>query len=278
MDWEDWLGRGGSVEERTNPFVRMVLRPVETFFEEHFRTRADGTTVICSTLRDKAVALGVRPETIAVLRDGADVEGLRPLDRDTCRRELGLSMDVSIVGYVGTIFARDAELMARAFDRIHAAMPSARLLLIGYVTFAVEDMVKTRQAVIRTGFVNYAEMNRYLSACDVCWLPFLDSGANRGRWPMKLNDHMCVGRPTVATAVGDVTQVVQTYEIGLLAQDTPKDLAHQVLKLLSDPERRAFLGHNARQVAQDVFDWRLVTAKLETLYEKVLSSRANLAI
>ena len=32
MDWGDWFGCGGSVEERTNPFVRTVLRPVETFF------------------------------------------------------------------------------------------------------------------------------------------------------------------------------------------------------------------------------------------------------
>jgi len=278
MDWEDWFGRGGSVEERTNPLVRAVLRPVETFFEERFRARADGTTVICSTLRDKAVALGVPPETITLLRDGADVEGLQPLDRDACRRELGLPMDAHIVGYVGAIFYRDAQLMARAFDQIQAALPSARLLLVGYVNFAVEDMLQSRKAVIRTGFVNYAEMNRYLAACDVCWLPLCDSGANRGRWPMKLNDYMCVGRPTVATAVCDVTQVMQAHQIGLLAQDRPQDLARKVLELLADPERCDKLGRNARQVAQDVFDWQFGTTELEELYEKVLSSRADLAL
>lgn len=278
MDWGDWFGRGGSVEERPSPIMRAMLCPVETFFEEHFRTRADGTTVICSTLRDKAIALGVPPETIALLRDGADTEGLKPLDRNTCRRELGLPVDVPIVGFVGAIFRRDAWLMARAFDRIRAALPSARLLLIGYVTFAIEDMVETQGTVIRTGFVDYAEMNRYLSACDVCWLPLCDSGANRGRWPMKLNDYMCVGRPTVATAVGDVTQVMQTYEIGLLARDTPEDLAYRVLELLADPERCAYLGRNARQVAQDVFDWRLRTVELEAVYGKVLASRPDFAV
>jgi glycosyltransferase involved in cell wall biosynthesis len=278
MDWEDWLGRGGSVEERTNPIVRTVLRPVETFFEERFRTRADGTTVICTALREKAIALGVPPETIALLRDGADTEGLQPLDRDTCRRALGLPTGVPVIGFIGAIFFRDALLMGHAFDLIRTAVPSARLLLIGYVNIAVEDLVKKRETIIRTGFVDYATMNRCLSACDVCWLPLRNSGANCGRWPMKLNDYMCVGRPIVATAVGDVTQVMQEYEIGLLAQDTPEDLARKVLELLAGPERRAYLGRNARQVAQDVFDWRLRAAELEMLYEEILSSRLDLAV
>ena len=89
---------------------------------------------------------------------------------------------------------------------------------------------------------------------------------------MKLGDYMCAGRPTVATAVGDVTHTMQTYPIGLLSHDTPRGIARQTLKLLSDPEHCAHLGRNARRVAEDVFDWRLRTAELETLYEKVLSS------
>jgi glycosyltransferase involved in cell wall biosynthesis len=278
MDWEDWFGRGGSVEERPNPLVRALLRPVDTFFEERFRTRADGTTVICSTLRDKAIALGVPPQDILLLPDGSDPGGLQPLERDACRRQLGLPPDAPLIGYVGAIFWRDAQLMARAWDRLHAAQPSARLLLIGYVNQAVQDMVQAPESIIRTGFVSYELVNRYLSACDICWLPQRDSGANRGRWPMKLNDYACVARPTVATAVGDVTPVLQTYEIGLLAQDNPQDLSEQTLKLLADPTRCAYLGRNARQVAQDVFDWRLRTAELEKYYEKILARRSDLAL
>jgi glycosyltransferase involved in cell wall biosynthesis len=95
---------------------------------------------------------------------------------------------------------------------------------------------------------------------------------------MKLNDYMAVGRPTVATAVGDVPEVMQAHEIGLLAQDTPEDLALKVLALLADPERRARLGRNARQVAENVFDWQLRTAELERFYAQVLSRRADLTL
>jgi glycosyltransferase involved in cell wall biosynthesis len=270
IDWEDWLGKGGSVSERPNPLIRAFLQPVETYFEERFRTRADGTTVICNTLREKAIALGVPPESILLLRDGSDLEGIQPLDRDTCRRELGISTDCHIIGYLGSIFLRDAQLMAQAFDRIHESMPSALLLLIGYVTYPVEKMVTATEAVISTRVVCHADLNRYLAACDLCWLPFHDSGANRGRWPMKLNDYMSAGRPTIATAVGDVTSVMTRHEIGILSPDAPDALAEKALSLLADPKLCIALGKNARRVAEEHFNWQTRVAELESFYKKVL--------
>jgi glycosyltransferase involved in cell wall biosynthesis len=109
-------------------------------------------------------------------------------------------------------------------------------------------------------------------------LTLCDTGANRGRWPMKLNDYMCVGRPTVATAVGDVTHVMQQHDIGLLAPDTPEDIAQQVLSLLDDAARRDWLGRNARRVAEEVFDWRFVTTELESLYGQVLAGRPHFTV
>jgi len=269
MDWEDWFGRGGSVEERPNPLIRTILRPVETFFEEHFRTRADATTVICTTLRDKAITLGVPPHTIQLVRDGCDVEGLQPFPTHLSRQYLNLPHDAPLIGYVGVIFQRDARLMAQAFNQIQAQLPAARLLLIGYVNIDIEAMVNHPAAVIRTGFITYEYMNHYICACDICWLPYHNSGANRGRWPMKLNDYMAAGRPTVATAVGDVAQVMQMHTIGLLTNDTPEALAASVLALLSDVDQRTFLGQNARQVAEKQFNWQIQTDKLEQLYVQV---------
>ncbi|HET7091218.1 MAG TPA: glycosyltransferase family 4 protein [Anaerolineae bacterium] len=271
MDWCDWFGRGGSVEERPNRLIRTVLRPIETFFEERFRTRANGTIVICTTLYQKAIELGVAPQTILFLRDGADTDGIQPLDRDASRHALNLPRDVQMIGYVGAIYHRDAELMAQAFDRIHAALPSTRLLLIGYVNAPIEQMVVRPEAVIRTGTLDYTRINAYLAACDVCWLPYCDSGANRGRWPMKFNDYMAAGRPTLATAVGDVIEVMQEYEIGVLTQDAADDLAGNILALLADPERCARLGRNARQVAEQVFAWHWRVPELEAFYASILN-------
>lgn len=271
LDWCDWFGRGGSVEERPNPLVRAVLRPVETFFEERFRTTAQGTTVINSTLRQRAVELGVEPETILELPNGSNVAEIRPQPQAEARQKLGIDPEVPLIGYIGAIFQRDAVLMARAFNQIAAQEPTARLLLAGYFNVDLEAMVDRPEAVWRTGKLAYADLETYLAACDVCWLPLRDSGANRGRYPLKVNDYMAAGRPVVATDVGDLPDLVRRGQFGLVAPDQPGPLAEAVVSLLRAPEQRQKMGRLARQMAETELTWEQMSARLATFYQRLLA-------
>ena len=270
FDWADWFGRGGSVEERSNPLLRGLLRPVESYFEENFRREAVRTTVICSLLNEKAQALGVAPETILHLPNGCNTERFFPVDRDGARQRRGLSPSGLIVGYCGTIFPRDAALMAAAFDRLRAEQPDARLLVIGYCPTDIRGLVASPEAVIQTGYVADKEINDYFNACDICWLPFHNTNANRGRWPMKLNDYMAAGRPTVATAVGDVADLLRQEPIGLLAAIGPLAIAQQTVRLVNDPELRRSMGARARALAISRFSWASLAGQLESLYAEII--------
>lgn len=272
LDWCDWFGRGGSVEERPNPAVRALLRPVETFFEDHFRRQGDGATVINDFLEERAVALGVDPRAIMHLPNGCNVEELIPMPRAEARRALGWREDARIVGYIGAIFRRDAQLMAQAFDQVYRAEPKARLLSIGYLNVQLEKMVEVPGSVWRTGGVRYDQIGLYLSACDVCWLPLCNSGANRGRYPLKLNDYMAAGRPVVATQVGEVSRTMERGGFGLLADDRPEDLARQVLWLFRHAEEAAEMGTRGRQMAEAELRWDDIAGDLATYYEWVLAS------
>jgi glycosyltransferase involved in cell wall biosynthesis len=267
MDWADWLGRGGLVEERPSRLTRAALRPVETYFEEHFRTRADGTTVISACLRERALSLGVRPDSILQIRNGSD-ETVRPLARDAARRATGLPLDEPLVGYAGGAFWRDAEFMAASFNRLRQLAPEARLLLVGRFNRDVEARVHHPAAVIRTGPVAYEQMYAYLAACDLCWLPLRNSGANRGRWPMKLSDYMAAGRPVVSTAVGDMAQMIPEHGFGVVTGEDSNEFASQTAALLSDRERREVMGRAAQQAALK-FGWRRLTDELEAFYRRV---------
>jgi glycosyltransferase involved in cell wall biosynthesis len=268
-DWCDWFGRGGSVEERPNPLVRAVLRPLETFFEETSRPRADGVTVINTVLRQKAIDLGVPPERILLLPNGSNVHEIRPGNQAEARRRLGLPPDLRLIAYTGAIFRRDAELMAGAFDQIQAARPDTRLLLVGYCNMAMEELVQRPEAVIRTGPVSYSTLADYLVACDLGWLPLCNSGANRGRSPLKLNDFLAAGRAVVATDVGDVGDLVRQESIGRLAADDPGELAEAVLALLADDAERERLGRHARELAETKLAWPLMARRLERFYLQI---------
>jgi glycosyltransferase involved in cell wall biosynthesis len=269
MDWCDWFGEGGSVEERPNRWVRTLLRPVETFYEEHFRTRADRTTVICSLLQQKALDLGVAPKTILNLPNGSDTEKLLPIEIKAAREKTKIPQEAFVIGYVGTIFKRDAELMASAFNQLSGKISEARLVITGYCPMDLRSMVNQPERVTQTGYLNEMDLNVYLAASDVFWLPLSDNNANRGRFPLKLTDYLAVGRPVVATRVGDVETVLKDHAVGLLSQAEAEDLVVQTLRLYKEPDLRKTLGANARQVAENQFNWANLAAELEKLYMSI---------
>lgn len=272
IDWCDWFGRGGSVEERASAVQRTVLRPVETFFEERFRTCADATTVINSTLAAKAQALGVPEASITLLRNGCDTSIAPTLETQAAARaQLGFAADTPLIGYAGAIFPRDARLLAAAFDRVHATRPDARLLVLGYTNVPIEQLVANPAAVTRTGRLSAEDLQRYLRACDLGWVPLSDSGANRGRWPLKISSYMELGLPFVATNVGDIGAFLEQYPAGRAAAPTPESVAQITLTLLADPAQRQLLGITGRALAEGELSWARVTDVAEAVYRRVIA-------
>jgi glycosyltransferase involved in cell wall biosynthesis len=271
MDWADWFGRGGSVEERPNPLVRGALSPVETYFEEHFRTQADGSTVINTFLRQRVIGLGMKPASVLLIRNGSDTS-FQPIEPAAARQSLGLPLDPLFIGYVGNAFVHDAQFMAQAFNEVHRKEPRCRLLLIGF-NRSIEQWIDDPRAVLRIEEVHQSEVYPYLSACDLCWLPLEDSPANRGRWPLKLNDYMTAGRATLATGTGDLGEIISRYQLGEASPANVRAFTESTLALLENKERRIELGAAARQAAEGPFNWESLAGDLEAFYHQVLLSK-----
>jgi len=262
-DWADWFGKGGSVEERPNPILRTLLRPVETFFEENYRKRALGTTVICSTLYDRAKQLGIDEESIMLLNNGLNNSTLQPLDKTTARTRVNLSQDNYIIGYLGTSFPRDVKLMRQSFELVKAKIPEAKLLHIGRSNYSVESDVN----VIQTGNVDDEKLNDYLNSCDILWLPLTDSNANRGRFPIKLSDYLSVGRPIVTTSVGDIKGFITENNVGLIADDNPQNIAEKVIDLYENRALAEIFSQNALTLANSYeHSWQKCARDLESFY------------
>ncbi|NOK62438.1 MAG: hypothetical protein GFH27_549293n172 [Chloroflexi bacterium AL-W] len=273
IDWCDWFGRGGSVEERQNPVQRALLRPVETFFEEHFRTYADATTVINRFLGERARMLGVPTDSITLILNGSDTDGWELESRQQARTMLGLAQETPLICYVGAIFERDAYFLSKAFDHLHAQRSDTRLLILGYCNVAVEQLVHNPAAVIRTGPLDTPTLRRYLRASTLGWLPLSDSGANRGRWPLKMNTYMEAGLPFVTTSVGNLGNFVCEYPAGIATAAEPDALARTTLTLLDNPVQLEQLGSTGRRLAETELSWTRVTDTVEQLYHQLIEYR-----
>lgn len=267
IDWADWWGRGGTIEDRpAGRRARILIRPIETFFEEHYRTRANYTTVISHALRDRAVALGVPEGTITLLPSGGDSRAITPKPQTQARAELGLLQSGPILGYLGSSLNSDAKLLASVFADLRTRNPSLRLLLIGDIAGNVPHI----EGMIRTGPIEFTQLPAYLASCDLFVLPLTDTIANRGRWPGKINLYMAAGRPTVATPVGEVKRVFEELGGGILARLENDQFVLEVESLLAHPDRMDQIGRAARRLAVERFDWRILATQLQGLYTDVM--------
>jgi glycosyltransferase involved in cell wall biosynthesis len=100
-------------------------------------------------------------------------------------------------------------------------------------------------------------------SADIACLPSYAEGL-----PKTLLEAASTGLPMVATDIPGCREIVRPEVTGLLV---PKGDAHQLAlslrRLILDPELRGRLGANARTIAVDEFDVKLVLAQMVGLYE-----------
>ncbi len=276
LDWADWYGRGGTATERSR-WIRTFMHPVETFCEERFHPLADGVVAMGEPLLERAAALGVPRERMINLLHGCDPDGLTPYAIEEARGRLGqkagLSGDAYVLGYVGVMRSTTAELLFAALPIIkRLAGRPVKVVCAGnhkLKDFRSHVPADCAKDVIETGWVDYEELNLYLSSSDVMVLPFKRMVATDSIWPSKLNDYLAVGRPTVATDMRILRPIYEQYHIGVLAEDNPQAFAEATVALLHDPARRAGMMIAARALAEGDLSWEHLVDRLEAFYIKL---------
>ena len=267
MDWADWWGRGGWINDRSGWFVRTFFGPFETWHEESFRGLAAGTTTISRALAARAVALGVAQSSVLQLPNGSDCETVRPLDRAQARKRLNLPAGEPWLVHVGVLTPGDLALLLNAHGIAQREQPGLRLALVGRTA----TRVSPRPGVVITGALPLAELHDWLGAADACVVPCRDTIGNRGRWPSKVNDYLAAGRPVVMPKVGDVGELIANSGAGWVTQANAGSLAEGMLSALV-PEHQTVASQMARVVAERVLSWPLLAQRLEVFYQQTLQS------
>lgn len=269
IDWVDWWGRGGLISEQRPRWYQMLMGGMETWYEEHFRTRADATTVISRALADRAAALGVPRDRIFLIPDGAEPDVFRPEDSRVHRAAYGLPPQACVLGFSALDVTLDTELVLRALAVVRRTHPETVAIMTGNKPAGLDAMV-ARHGVgahfRHLGFLPYERLPQALSCVDIFLLPFRDKVANRGRWPHKIGDYMSMGRPTVTNPVGEMKLLLEREPVGLLAGEDPDSFAGAIVRLMEDAPLRERLGRRAREVAEQELRWERVCDKAEACY------------
>ncbi len=272
IDWNDWWGRGGLIRERRPRWYQLLFGGVETWFEEHFRPQANHTTVISSSLAQRAIGLGVPQDTITILRGGVDVSAF-PLCPPTAFREaFGIAPTAFVAMYSAADATMDVDLVLHAIQLACQKIPQLVLVMTGHQLKRFRERLQSaglHNHVRHLGFLDRPKLIKALLCADVFLLPLRDSIANRGRWPHKIGEYMASGRPTITNPVGDIRWLFNSFAVGLLCEPSAEAMADAIERLYGEPDLRANLGQTARSVAERDFSWPVIVDRLESAYRDV---------
>lgn len=159
-----------------------------------------------------------------------------------------------------------------AFSQLRQTRPAAALVIVGQGELAADLQAQVETLGLRgQAFLLGAreDVPRLLAASDMFVLASHWEGL-----PVAVLEAMAAGLPVVATAVGDVPQVL-TPETGVLVPPhAPAELAAAVGQLLADPVRRRALGAAAQARVERDYGVAAWVERLQTLYSEISPTEA----
>lgn len=203
-----------------------------------------------------------------VIPNGVDTELFRYCGN--IKRE-ELELDGFIVGYVGVL--REWVDLKPVFLSLKGLNEDVKLLVVGKegrfkdnVNLANQCGVADR--VIFTGMVPYAQVPKYISAMDVCLIPFRIDAVSQNALPLKLFEYMACSKPIISADLPEIKRVVND---GVLYADNPEEYKRQILKLYNNTQLGSDLGNSGRRIVESEYDWKRILNKLEVTLKQVAS-------
>src|SRR5216683_6517511 len=253
---EVWIGKH---------WDRSGMIPLLERFERLNLDAAARIFVVSEVERRNLLRNGIADEKIVVNPNGVDTEKFRPdIGGAVVRRELGVSEDEALAGFVGTFGPWHGVLtLAEAI----ALLPDdcgVRFLLVGAgrLRDEVERMVRSAgkaERVIFAGHVEHERVPALLDACDILLSPHvpLEDGSEFFGSPTKLFEYMSMGKGIIASRLGQIGDVLANEETALLVEPGEAgQLADAILCLGRSRELRESLGAAARRVAVERHTWK----------------------
>lgn len=211
-------------------------------------TGADGVITVSTRLREYAIARGAPAERVIALGNAVEPErfhpGVEPMD-------LGRPPGTFTIGFTGSLKRwHGVDVMMEAFRLVREQVADAHLLVVGDGPERgwIEGYARGARldgSLTMTGWMRHEGLPAAIAAMDVAIAPYPET-ADFYFSPLKLFEYLAMGRPIVASASGQIAEVLRDGESGLLVPPgDPAALAGALLALRADPMRAARLGRGA---------------------------------
>jgi 1,2-diacylglycerol 3-alpha-glucosyltransferase len=248
--------------------IKVVMR----FLDRKVPKWADHIIAVSKTLKDFILEKGQVEDRVSVVPTGVNVSQFEGHNPDVIRRKLGISNEMKIVAYTGSMANfQGVDYLIEAMKEVLVKCQNVVLLLIGnsnerkYRAMCVEKGMEND--VIITGERPFDEIPLFLACADVAVIPRTECPGI----PQKLTNYMAAGKAIVSFE-GSAKLLSNGFN-GIVVKDFDiKGMANAIIKVLKDPRLRRDLGSEAKRTILEKYEWKILSRKVERVYMSLLDS------
>jgi len=263
VDWDDLWG-GGFADEHTS-----IVAKILGWSERYFIKYADEVTYVSELIGEEINKLKLNCNKTKI-PNGANVEKISVLDKEESRRKVKLNEKAKLLISIGNTYTDSIGIMLEAFKVALREIPTLKLMLVGEGRIPEKFnglKIELQASLLITGKKPFSDIPYYLASADCLILPMDDNNIEKARFPMRLGDYFCAGRPIVSNAVGEVKYYLEKYNAGLVSDSQDSQaLARNIIKAINVSDIANEISRNARNLAETDLQWDNITDKLIKIY------------
>lgn len=226
----------------------------------------------------------VRPDRISMIPNGADLDIVKPGDRNNWVRQKHQLDDKLVITYVGAHGVCNHLIQILEAAKLLRNQPDILFMLVG--DGMQKPMLKQKAAewgLDNVLFVDSVPKNvivDYIVASDVCTAVLKKTNTFKTVYPNKLFDYMSAAKPVIVAIDGVARKLVEDAKAGIYVEpENAEEFANAVLRFKEDSDSWKQCGQSGLKFVSERFARNVLAEKyLDTLLNKVKSDAKQRAL
>ncbi len=250
---------------KSSPQVPTLLKPgAELLGKLYLKKNIENSDHITLTTESLQTSNNIPSEKCSIIPNGVNVDNFKLYKN--IKDELGL--EGFILGYVGVL--REWVDFEPIFKILNTLNSEIKLLIVGKEgkfkeTVNLAKKYNVTDRVIFTENLPYSMIPKYISAMDICLIPFKLNSISENALPLKLFEYMACEKPIISTPISPIKKVAHE---NVLYATTAEEYKKMINSLYEDYNLRKKLGTTGRSISKD-YSWKKITLKLEKILKNV---------
>lgn len=199
-------------------------------------------------------------EKMVLIPNGVDINLFKDCGKDK-KEELGL--DGFVIGYVGVL--REWVNLEPVFMALKDLDEEIKMVVVGKEGRFEENVDLAKRCGVSdritfTGMIAYSKVPQYISAMDVCLIPFKANAVSENALPLKLFEYMACEKPVISTELPGIKDIAKDK---VLYASNSEEYKEKITMLYEDDDLRRKIGNEGRKFVEGGYDWEKIAERIE---------------